>query len=141
MLCFHSILLCVSHTHTHSPTILETGRPEVLFPADLVAMEESRCDCGSLYERVLHRFIYLDIWFPTGRAIWGHLGGMASLEEVCLRGQDLRAPGLALFVVCFLSLSTLCLCLRYDPSVCCSAAYCHTPLPGSSTTLLKHKPK
>lgn len=70
-------------------------------------MEESLCDGGSLYESVLHRFIYLDIWFPTGRAIWGHLGGMASLEEVCHRGQGLRASGLALFIVGFLSLSPL----------------------------------
>lgn len=52
----------------------------------------------------LHRLIYLDICFPTGGAIWGHLGGVALLQEVCHQGQDLRASGPALYGL----LSTLC---------------------------------
>lgn len=136
-----SLPFCLSHTYTllHY-TILETGRPEVLFLADLVAMEESLCDCGSLYESVLHRFIYLDIWFPTGIAIWGTFRRYG-----LTRGSMSPGTGFESFRPCpicsLLSLSTLCLCLRYDPSVCCSIACCHASLPGSTPTLLNHKPK
>lgn len=37
--------------------------------------------CCDLNENVLHRFMYLNIWFPVGKAVWR--GFEALLEEVC----------------------------------------------------------
>lgn len=42
---------------------------------------------GGLNEKGLHRLIGLNACFPVGGTVWEELGGVASLEEVCLCGR------------------------------------------------------
>lgn len=41
-------------------------------------------ECGGLNENVLHRFKYLNTWFPIGGAVWRGLRGVALVSGVSL---------------------------------------------------------
>lgn len=56
--------------------------------------------CGGQNENRLSEFHYLNTQFPLGGAMWGGLGCVPLLEEVCVWELALRASGLILFQVC-----------------------------------------